>query len=64
MSTIFDELLIASIDIYNRVGRGILILPSDTELLFDSSQLDLLSCEAAGLSMKAPVSEGIEHGVF
>lgn len=64
VSTIFDELLIASIDIYNRVGRGILILPSDTELLFDSSQLDLLSCEAAGLSMKAPVSEGIEHGVF
>lgn len=64
VSTIFDELLIASIDIPNRIGSGMLVLPSDTELLFNSVQLDLLSCDAAGLSMKAPVSEGVEHGVF
>lgn len=64
ISTIFDELLIASIDIPNRIGKGVLIFPSDTELLFNSVQLDLLSCEAAGLSMKAPVTEGVEHGVF
>lgn len=64
VSTIFDELLIASIDIPNRIGEGMLILPSDTELLFNSVQLDLLSCDAAGLSMKAPTAEGVEHGVF
>lgn len=64
VSTIFDELIIAATDIPTRIGAGMLVLPSDTELLFNSLQLDLLSCEAAGLSMKAPVLEGQEHGVF
>ena len=64
ISTLFDELLIAACDIPNRCGNGVLILPSDTELLFNSLQLDLFSCDAAGLSMKAPIKEGTEHGVF
>ncbi len=64
VSSIFDELLIVAIDIPNRCSNGIMIFPSDTELLFNSLQLDLLSCDAAGLSIKAPVLEGREHGVF
>lgn len=64
ISTLFDELLIAACDIPNRCGNGMLIFPSDTELLFNSLQLDLFSCDAAGLSMKAPIKEGTEHGVF
>ncbi len=64
VSTIFDDLVIAAIDIPNRCGKGMMIFPSDTELLFNSRQIDLLSCDAAGLSIKAPVLEGQEHGVF
>ena len=64
VSTLFDELVIISTDIPNRCGKGMMIFPSDTELLFNSLQLDLISCDAAGLSMKAPVSVGQDHGVF
>ena len=64
LSTLFDELVIAAIDVPNRCGKGMMIFPSDTELLFNSLQLDLISCDAAGLSMKAPVHVGQEHGVF
>ena len=64
VSTLFDELVIIASDIPNRCGKGMMIFPSDTELLFNSLQLDLISCDAAGLSMKAPVSVGQDHGVF
>lgn len=64
ISSLFDELLIASTDIPNRCSSGMMIFPSDTELLFNSLQIDLLSCDAAGLSMKAPVHVGQDHGVF
>ena len=64
VSTLFDELLMSAINIPCRAGHGMLILPSDTKLLFNAVQIDLLSCDAAGLSMKAPVAEGQEHGVF
>ena len=64
VSTLFDELLMSAINIPGRTGHGMLILPSDTKLLFNAVQLDLLSCDAAGLSMKAPVSVGQDHGVF
>ena len=64
VSTLFDELVIIATDIPNRCGKGMMIFPSDTELLFNSLQLDLISCDAAGLSMKAPVSVGQDHGVF
>lgn len=64
VSTLFDELLILAAGIPGRVGNGIMIFPSDTQMLFNPLQLDLLSCDAAGLSMKAPVAEGTEHGVF
>ena len=64
VSTLFDELLMSAINIPSRTGHGMLILPSDTKLLFNAVQIDLLSCDAAGLSMKAPVSVGQEHGVF
>lgn len=64
VSTLFDELIIVATDIPNRCGKGMMIFPSDTELLLNSLQLDLISCDAAGLSMKAPVHVGQEHGVF
>lgn len=64
VSSIFDELLIATTDIPNRCANGMMIFPSDTELLFNSLQLDLISCDAAGLSIKATVLEGQDHGVF
>lgn len=64
MSTVFDELLILAAGIPNRIGNGMMIFPSDTELLFNTLQLDLLSCDAAGLSIKASVLDGQEHGVF
>ena len=64
ISTIFDELIIAATDIPNRCGKGMMIFPSDTEVLFNSLQLDLLSCDAAGLSIKSSVIEGQDHGVF
>ena len=64
VSTIFDDLVIAATDIPNRCGAGMMIFPSDTELLFNSLQLDLISCDAAGLSMKAPLAIGQDHGVF
>ena len=64
VSTLFDELVIIATDIPSRCGKGMMIFPSDTELLFNSLQLDLISCDAAGLSMKAPVHVGQEHGVF
>ncbi len=64
VSAVFDELLIAASGIPARVGKGMMVFPSDTLLLFNPLQLDLLSCSAAALSMKAPVTDGQEHGVF
>lgn len=64
VSTLFDELLICAQGIPTRTGCGMMIFPSDTKLLFNALQLDLLSCDAAGLSMKAPVQVGQDHGVF
>lgn len=64
VSALLDELLMSAVNVPSRAGHGILILPSDTKLLFNAVQLDLFSCDAAGLSMKAPVSVGQEHGVF
>lgn len=63
-TTIFDELLIMMSGIVSRCSAGMLIVPSDTVMLFNPLQVDLLSCDAAGLSIKAGVSEGKEHGVF
>lgn len=63
-STLFDELFFAVSLIPSRILAGMLILPGDTQLLFNPLQLELSSCEAAGLSMKTNLSEGKEHGVF
>ena len=64
VSCIFDELLMVAAGIPPRIGKGLMIFPSDTELLFNPLQMDLLSCDAAGISMKAPVTVGKDHGVF
>ena len=64
VSSLFDEMLIAASGIPARTSPGLMIFPSDTELLFNPLQMDLLSCDAAGISMKAPVTVGKDHGVF
>lgn len=64
VSSTFDELLIIASGIPARIGTGIMIFPGDQQLLFNPLQIDLLSCDAAGLSIKAPVTEGAEHGVY
>lgn len=64
VSTLFDEILMMSAGMTGRMKSGLLIMPSDTELLFNVLQADLMSCDAAGLSMKAGVEEGVRHGVF
>lgn len=64
VSSTFDELLIIASGIPARIGTGIMIFPGDQQLLFNPLQIDLLSCDAAGLSIKAPAEEGAEHGVY
>ena len=51
VSSIFDELIIAASGIPARTGNGIMVFPSDTVMLFNPLQLDLISCDAAALSM-------------
>lgn len=63
-ATLFDDLMVAVAGIPARIHGGTLVMPSDTEVAFNPLQLDLESADAAGLSMKAPVAEGAEHGVF
>lgn len=63
-ATIFDELLIAVSGLPARINSGMMVLPSDTVILYNPLQLDLLSCDVVGLSIKASVEEGREHGVF
>lgn len=63
-STIFDEMMAAIAGIPERIKSGLLVLPGDTEVLFNCLQMDLEHCDAAGLSMKASIAEGVHHGVF
>ena len=63
-STIFDELLMSVSGIPSRIKSGMLVVSGDTLLLFNSFQLNLHDCDAAGLSMKASLDEGEKHGVF
>lgn len=62
-STIFDDLMVSMSGVASRMLCGTLIVPSDTVVAFNPLQLDL-SVDAVGLSMKATVAEGSEHGVF
>lgn len=63
-ATVFDELMITISGVPERMSAGMLILPGDTSILFNPLQLDLHSYDAVGLSIKADVQEGKEHGVF
>ena len=63
-STVFDEIVMLTAAIPARIDSGMLIVPSDTLILFNPVQLDLYSCDAAGLSIKTGVAQGQEHGVF
>lgn len=61
---LLDELLICAAGIAGRTGTGMLVMPGDTNMLFNPLQLDLKMEDACALSMKAGVEEGVEHGVF
>lgn len=63
-STLFDEIIILSSSISNRVESGMLILAGDIQVIYNASQLDLNNVEAAAISVKESVFKGINHGVF
>ena len=63
-STVFDEIVLLSAAIPARINAGMLVVPSDTMILFNPVQLDLLSCDASGLSIKTSIEIGQEHGVY
>lgn len=63
-STLFDELMIATIGIPARMQDGMLVMSGDVLLLFNALQIDLQYHGAAAISIKEHVSTGKEHGVF
>lgn len=64
ISSVFDELLFSFAGVPARIPSGMVILSGDTELIFNPLQVNLGGFDAAGLSVKAPIAEGTEHGVF
>ena len=62
--TLFDEILITTCNVASRMKHGTLIVPGDTEFLFNSLQLDFDGCDAAALSLKESLDIGKDHGVF
>ncbi len=63
-STLFDEFLIGMAGVPSRIREGLLVLSGDVLLLFNPLQIDGQFEGAAAISMKAPVSVGVEHGVY
>ena len=63
-STLFDEFIISMAGVAGRLKEGMLVLSGDVLLLFNPLQIDFTFNGAAALSVKEPVSEGKNHGVF
>ncbi len=63
-STLFDELMLSMEIVSERIKEGMLVLSGDVLLIFDANNLDFSFRDAAALSIKEPVSTGMEHGVF
>jgi fucokinase len=63
-STLFDELLISMSSVSDREENGMLVIPGDTEFIFNPLQIDFDSCDAASLSLKVSAEIGKDHGVF
>ena len=63
-STLFDELMITTCGVCDRMKSGMLVVPGDTEFIFSSLQIDLSDADAVGLSLKESADIGKDHGVF
>ena len=63
-STLFDEFMILLAVIPERFTGGVLVLSGDVLVLFNPLQISLSNSYATAISTKAPVSVGVDHGVF
>lgn len=63
-ATLFDEFMIAMINVAGRISEGMLVLSGDVLLLFNPLQIDFQYHGAAAISIKEPVETGKDHGVF
>lgn len=63
-STLFDEFIIAMSGMPSRIKEGMLVLSGDVLLLFNPLQIDSMFQGAAAISIKEPVEQGKNHGVF
>jgi len=64
LSTLFDELMIASSSVPSRIRKGMLLLSGDVLLLFNPLQINFSGQGAAAISFKEDVQTGKDHGVF
>lgn len=62
--TLFDEFMILLAVLPERFSGGMFVLSGDVLLLFNPLQVTLSGNGATAISTKAPVSIGVEHGVF
>ena len=62
--TLFDEFMILLGVVPDRFSGGMFVLSGDVLLLFNPLQVTLSGNGATAISTKAPVSIGVEHGVF
>lgn len=62
--TLFDELLIATSQIPQRIGEGMLLMSGDVLLLFNPLKIDFRGSDAAAISFLEDVETGKNHGVF
>ena len=63
-STLFDEFVISTSGIPERLKEGMLVLSGDVMLVFNTLQIDIQKSQAYAISFKINVDIGKEHGVF
>lgn len=62
--TVFDDLMVSFAGVPSRMNGGVLIVSADAFFRFSDTQIDLDTVDTVAFSMKAPVEEGTQHGVF
>ena len=63
-STLFDEIIIATSGVPQRIPDGMFICSGDVLLIFNPLQIDFYSKGAAAITVAEDVSVGVNHGVF
>lgn len=63
-STLFDESMIVTSGIPDRIDEGVLVMSGDVLLAFDSDAFEVSDAAAAALAFPEPVQTGANHGVF